>query len=103
PDQYPQLNLSNPRLWGPAQMGTPNLRDLTLSFEMDGGLADVARTEFGVRQITSEVSEQAPDRWKRLCKVNGKSILIRGGGWTPDMMLRETSEPLADEFPDFAE
>jgi len=27
-----------------------------------------------------------------------KNILIRGGGWTPDMMMRETPERLADEF-----
>ncbi|MGA2966233.1 MAG: sugar-binding domain-containing protein, partial [Terriglobales bacterium] len=31
PDRYPQLNLSNPRLWWPAQMGTPNLYELHLS------------------------------------------------------------------------
>ncbi|HEY1401190.1 MAG TPA: beta galactosidase jelly roll domain-containing protein, partial [Terriglobales bacterium] len=33
PAQYPQLNLSHPRLWWPAQMGTPNLYDLHLSLE----------------------------------------------------------------------
>ncbi|MGD0793469.1 MAG: sugar-binding domain-containing protein [Terriglobales bacterium] len=98
PAQYPQLNLSNPRLWWPAQMGTPNLYDLQISFEVNGELSDVSRTKFGIREITSEVAEQAPDRLKRLFKVNGKNILIRGGGWTPDMMLRETSKRLADEF-----
>jgi exo-1,4-beta-D-glucosaminidase len=98
PDQYPQLNLSNPRLWWPAQMGTPNLYDLHLSFEVYGELSDYSRTKFGIREITSEVAEQAPDRLKRLFKVNGKNILIRGGGWTPDMMLRETPDRLADEF-----
>ena len=102
PDRYPQLNLSNPRLWWPAQMGTPNLYDLNLSFEVSNEarseVSDVSHTKFGIREITSEVAEQAPDRFKRLFKVNGKNILIRGGGWTPDMMLRETSERLADEF-----
>jgi exo-1,4-beta-D-glucosaminidase len=98
PAQYPQLNLSNPRLWWPAQMGTPNLYDLQLSFEVDGKLSDSSRTKFGIREITSEVAENAPGRLKRLFKVNGKNILIRGGGWTPDMMMRETPERLADEF-----
>jgi exo-1,4-beta-D-glucosaminidase len=98
PDRYPQLNLNNPRLWWPAQMGTPNLYDLHLSFEVNGEASDVSRTKFGIRQITSEVSEQAPDRLKRLFKINGKNILIRGGGYTPDMMMRETHERLADEF-----
>ena len=110
PAQYPQLNLSNPRLWWPAQMGTPNLYELNLSFvvnsvvnsEASGGssgeISDISHTKFGIREITSEVVEQAPDRFKRLFKVNGKNILIRGGGWTPDMLLRQTSERLADEF-----
>ena len=98
PDKFPELNLSNPRLWWPAQMGTPNLYDLALSFEVDGAVSDSSKTKFGIREITSEVSEQAPDRLKRLFKVNGKNILIRGGGWTPDMMMRETPERLADEF-----
>jgi exo-1,4-beta-D-glucosaminidase len=96
--QYPQLNLSNPRLWWPAQMGTPNLYDLTLSFEINSEISDVSQTKFGIREITSDVAEQAPDRFKRLFKINGKKILIRGGGWTPDMMLRQTPERLADEF-----
>ena len=98
PAQYPQLNVSNPRLWWPAQMGTPNLQELTLSFEVNGEISDLCRTKFGIREITSEVTAQAPGRFKRLFKINGKNILIRGGGWTPDMMLRQTPERLADEF-----
>jgi exo-1,4-beta-D-glucosaminidase len=98
PAQYPQLNLGNPRLWWPAQMGTPNLYDLDLQFQIDGVSSDSAHTKFGIREITSEVAKQSPDRFKLLFKINGKKILIRGGGWTPDMMLRETPERLADEF-----
>jgi exo-1,4-beta-D-glucosaminidase len=106
PAQYPQLNFSHPRLWWPAQMGTPNLYELNLSFELtgdatgkvNGEVSDVAQMKFGIREITSEVDEQAPDRFKRLFKINGKNILIRGGGWTPDMMLRETHDRLGDEF-----
>jgi len=98
PDQYPQLNLSHPRLWWPAQMGTPNLYDLDLSFEINGRISDTAHTKFGIREITSEVAEHAPNRFKVLFKINGKNILIRGGGWTSDMMLRESSQRLADQF-----
>jgi len=98
PGQYPQLNLSNPRLWWPAQMGTPNMYELKLSFEVNGEVSDSSHTRFGIREITSEVTEPAPNRAKRLFKINGKNILIRGGGWTPDMMLRQTPERLADEF-----
>src|SRR5271163_1101710 len=98
PAQYPQLNLNNPRLWWPVQMGTPNLYELTLSFEANGDISDSSRTRFGIREITSAVVQQSPDRFKRLFKINGKNILIRGAGWTPDMMLRQTPERLTDEF-----
>ena len=98
PEQFPQLNLNNPRLWWPAQMGTPNLYHLDLSFEIDSHVSDATHTQFGIREITSEVAEHAPNRFKRLFKVNGKNILIRGGGWSPDMMMREDSQRLADEF-----
>jgi exo-1,4-beta-D-glucosaminidase len=98
PEQYPQLHVSHPRLWWPAQMGTPNLYDLDLAFEIDGKVSDSAHTQFGIREITSEVAEHAPNRFKLLFKINGKNILIRGGGWTPDLMLRENSQRLADEF-----
>ena len=98
PNQYPELTLRNPRLWWPAQMGTPTLYDLTLSFEINGELSDLSRTQFGIREITSDVTEEAPHHFKRLFKINGKNILIRGGGWTPDMMLRENHGRIADEF-----
>ena len=37
--------------------------------------------------MTSELT----DKGHRLFKVNGKPILIRGGGWASDMMLRPAS------------
>jgi exo-1,4-beta-D-glucosaminidase len=98
PEQYPQLNVSHPRLWWPAQMGVPDLYDLDLSFEVNGRASDSAHSQFGIREITSEVAEHAPNRFKRLFKINRKNILIRGAGWSPDMMLREDSQRLADGF-----
>jgi len=94
PDLFPQLVFSNPRLWWPAQMGAPNLYPLTMSFEINGKASDHSQTEFGIRQVTSEVNATGG----RAFHINGKNILIRGGGWTTDMMLRENSQRLHDEF-----
>jgi exo-1,4-beta-D-glucosaminidase len=94
PDQYSQLVLSNPRLWWPAQMGKPNLYPLTMNFEIGSAVSDSSHSEFGIRQITSDFNSVGG----RQFHINGKNILIRGGGWTPDMMLRESSERLHDEF-----
>jgi exo-1,4-beta-D-glucosaminidase len=94
PEQFPQLVLSNPRLWWPAQMGKPNLYSLSMEFDVDGKASDRTLSEFGIREITSDFNEVGG----RQFHINGKNILIRGGGWTPDMMLREDSQRLHDEF-----
>ena len=94
PDQFPQLVFSNPRLWWPTQMGKPSLYPLKMQFEVGGTVSDHSTTEFGIRQVTSEINPTGG----RAFHINGKNILIRGGGWTPDMMLRENSQRLRDEF-----
>ena len=94
PDTVSQLVFSNPRLWWPAQMGTPNLYKLSMEFTVNGSISDRASTEFGIREITSDFNSVGG----RAFHINGKNILIRGGGWTPDMMMRENSQRLRDEF-----
>jgi exo-1,4-beta-D-glucosaminidase len=94
PDQFPQLVFSNPKLWWPAQMGKPTLHALKMAFEVNDKISDRSQTEFGIRQVTSEVNATGG----RAFHINGKNILIRGGGWTNDMMLRENSQRLHDEF-----
>jgi exo-1,4-beta-D-glucosaminidase len=94
PDKYPQLNLDRPRLWWPAQMGSPELYPLTMAVEVAGKTSDHSNIQFGIREITSEVT---PDK-ARVFSINGKRILIRGGGWSPDMLLRENPQRLRDEF-----
>jgi exo-1,4-beta-D-glucosaminidase len=94
PDQFPQLNFDHPRLWWPAQMGKPELYSLDMEFDVAGEVSDRSQTEFGMREIKSQIL--GPNR--RLFSINGKNILIRGGGWSPDMMLRENSQRLRDEF-----
>jgi exo-1,4-beta-D-glucosaminidase len=94
PDKFSQLVFSNPRLWWPAQMGKPNLYPLSMEFEVGGAVSDRSHSEFGIREITSDLNSIGG----RQFHVNGKNILIRGGGWTPDMMMRENSQRLHDEF-----
>ena len=94
PDKFSQLVFTSPRLWWPAQMGTPNLYKLAMEFEVNGSVSDHSTTEFGIREITSELNSVGG----RAFHINGKNILIRGGGWSPDMMMRENSQRLQDEF-----
>jgi exo-1,4-beta-D-glucosaminidase len=94
PEKFPQLIFASPRLWWPRQMGKPNLNKLHMQFDVNGAVSDSSKTEFGIREITSDLN----DIGGRAFHINGKNILIRGGGWTPDLMLRENSQRLHDEF-----
>jgi exo-1,4-beta-D-glucosaminidase len=88
PDRFPQLNVSHPRLWWPAELGTPALSDLSLEFVTNGRVSDRQHLRFGIREITSESTPKGG----RLFRVNGRRILIRGGGWAPDMFFRPQPE-----------
>ncbi len=94
PEQFPQLNLDHPRLWWPVQMGKPERYSLSLEFNLDGKTSDRSETKFGIREVRSELLSVN----RRLFSINGKNILIRGGGWSPDMMLRDDPKRLRDEF-----
>jgi exo-1,4-beta-D-glucosaminidase len=94
PEDFMQLAVKNAKLWWPAQMGSPNLYDLRTSFSIANAISDSQHTQVGIREITSEMT----DKGARLFRVNGKPILIRGGGWAPDMMLRRNPKRLRAEF-----
>lgn len=94
PQDFTQLAVKNAKLWWPAQMGSPNLYELHTSFSIANAISDSQHTQVGIREITSEMT----DKGARLFRANGKAILIRGGGWAPDMMLRRNSKRLRAEF-----
>src|SRR2546428_12938974 len=75
-------------------MGKPDLYKLDMQFVVAGKIPDKSDAHFGIREVTSQVL--AANR--RLFSINGKNILISGGGWSPDMMLRENSQRLEYEF-----
>ena len=87
PDDVKALTFQKPRLWWPYRMGEPNLYTLTLDVEADGAVSDRQDVRFGVQQWTDEMTAQG----HRLYKINGKPVLVRGGGWASDMMLRAAS------------
>jgi exo-1,4-beta-D-glucosaminidase len=88
PEKFSQLSLSNPRLWWPAQVGKQELYPLDLSVEVQGQLSDSAHIRFGIRQVTSNIDEKG----HRLFQINGKNILIRGAGYSFDLLLRSSPE-----------
>jgi len=86
--RFPEIALDQPRLWWPAPVGPQNLYLLELRFETEGTVSDETSLRFGVREVTSSLDAQN----HRLFRINGRNILIRGAGYTFDMLLRSSPE-----------
>jgi exo-1,4-beta-D-glucosaminidase len=85
PEKFAALKLAHPRLWWPYTIGEPYLYNAKISFLTAGGkVSDSASTDFGIREVTSELT----DKNFRLFKINGRPILIRGAAWAPDLLFR---------------
>jgi exo-1,4-beta-D-glucosaminidase len=94
PATDPALKLANPKLWWPAGMGAQPLYQLALTAMVGDQVSDRASATFGVRSVTSRLTRQG----YRQFLVNGVPVLIRGGGWAPDMFLREDPARMDAEF-----
>ncbi len=94
PADFSQLRIKNPKVWWPYRMGAQDLHDLTLRFTIGDDLSDEQTVRFGIREIHSELNSQGALQFY----VNGKKILIRGGGWSPDMLLRHDHARLETDF-----
>jgi exo-1,4-beta-D-glucosaminidase len=87
PAGYPALRFENPRLWWPHTLGTPHLYRLKITVRVDGydKISDIREMTFGIREVSDYLNEQG----HRGYRINGKEVLIRGGGWTDDMLLAD--------------
>ena len=94
PEAFAQLKISHPRLWWPAPVGPQNLYPLDLRAEVDGQVSDSSHIRFGVRKVTSKLDSQG----HRLFAINGKNILIRGAGYSFDLLLRSSPEKQKEQL-----
>ncbi len=94
PEDHSQLNINDPKLWWPYGLGPQNLYRLRMEFITGGAVSDREDVQFGIREFASELDAEQ----HRVFRVNGKRILIRGGGWTQDMLLRVDDEREQNEL-----
>ncbi len=83
----PALRMRAPQLWWPYRMGQQHLYPARFEVTVNGAVSDRAAIRFGVRDVSSELTPAG----HRLFKINGKPILIRGGGWSQDALERPFS------------
>jgi exo-1,4-beta-D-glucosaminidase len=127
PESHPELVLKDPRVWWTHDLGKPELYTLIMAFEPKrdraqekaeadrlaaekpaektsrraktappprGFVSDIRGVRFGIREVSDYINEQG----HRGYKLNGKKILIRGAGWTDDLLLDVRRRKLASEI-----
>ena len=88
------MKFAEPKLWWPWELGQPNLYTLKLTAKIGRDISDVQSARFGIREVADYIS---PDGYRGYM-VNGKKILIRGGGWADELLLRESHENLSAQL-----
>ena len=92
--EFADINITNPRLWWPHDLGTPNLYNLRLKFVVDNGTSDATDLTFGIRKV----EDYTNDAGHKGFKINGREVLIKGAGWTDDLFLADTRESIDSQL-----
>jgi exo-1,4-beta-D-glucosaminidase len=90
PSAFPSLTISSPQIWWPYQLGAQPLYTLATSVAQGSTTLNSTSETFGIRTVTSSLvgpSTAAPSG-VRAFRINNVPIVIRGGGWDPDLFLR---------------
>ncbi|MHB8578884.1 MAG: glycoside hydrolase family 2 protein [Ignavibacteriaceae bacterium] len=90
PEVFSQLKINNPRLWWTYNLGKPELYKLMMKFDIDGKISDSTETSFGIREVSDYINKEG----YRGYKLNGKKILILGGGWVDNLFLKSNYKNL---------
>ncbi|MBV9696001.1 MAG: glycoside hydrolase family 2 [Gammaproteobacteria bacterium] len=88
------LDLNHPQIWWPVGMGEHPLYRAEMTASVDNAVSDRAAATFGIRSVNSRLTPQGYFQFI----VNGRPVLIRGAGWTPDMFLRDDPKRMQAEF-----
>lgn len=116
PKDFPELTITNPRLWWPHGYGDQPLYRLTLSAYVNGKLSHhPAEVPFGIRKIGyffrpkefadvmnppadgTHPFKYAKEQTARVFTVNGRPIRMEGGSFVPDFLLTWNAQRYRDE------
>ena len=101
PSQFPALTIADPQVWWPYQMGPQPLYRLATAVSQNGDVLNWTRETFGIRNATSYLtgsSAAEPSCGARAFKMNGVPIVIRGGGFSPNIFLHYSAADIARQI-----
>ncbi len=99
PSAFPSLTITSPQVWWPYRMGAQPLYTLATSVAQNGVTLNSTSETFGIRTVTSYLtgSNSAEPSGARAFKINGVPIVIRGGGFSPNIFLHYSAADIAKQ------
>lgn len=94
PSDYADLNLENPKIWWPNNLGDPHLYSMDIVAKQGNHVTDKKPVRFGIRDVADYVNENG----HRGFIINGKKILIKGAGWVDDLFLDDSDQKVEDQM-----
>jgi exo-1,4-beta-D-glucosaminidase len=100
PGSFPGLTISNPQVWWPYQLGAQPLYTLSTSVAQNSVTLNTTSETFGIRTVTSYLtgSNAIEPSGARAFKINGVPIVIRGGGFDPNLFLHYSAADTAKQI-----
>ncbi|MGN6793292.1 MAG: glycosyl hydrolase 2 galactose-binding domain-containing protein [Streptosporangiaceae bacterium] len=100
PGSFPSLTITSPQVWWPYQMGAQPLYTLAASVAQGATTYNTTTETFGIRTVTSYLigSNAIEPSGTRAFKINGVPIVIRGGGFDPNLFLHYSAADTAKQI-----
>ncbi len=100
PSGYPGLTITSPQVWWPYQMGAQPLYTLSTSVSQHGAVLNSTSETFGIRNVTSRLvgHSAAEPHGARKFFINGVPIIVRGGGFSPNIFLHYSAADITKQI-----
>jgi exo-1,4-beta-D-glucosaminidase len=100
PASFPSLTITSPQVWWPYQLGAQPLYTLGVAVAQGSTQYNSTSETFGIRTVTSYLtgSNAIEPSGARAFKINGVPIVIRGGGFDPNLFLHYSAADTAAQI-----
>src|SRR5215471_3939537 len=100
PASFPSLTITNPQVWWPYQLGAQPLYTLGVTAAQGSAQLNSTSETFGIRTVTSYLtgSNAIEPSGARAFKINGVPLLVRGGGFDPNLFLHYSAADTAKQI-----